>query len=123
MIRLHKEIIKRSGGEQGFVSLSSLAYILDTARDMGKGLTEENAMARKSGYVLFNMVNLHPFLDGNKRTAFEVAKSFLTLNGWSFEPDEEDAFRTLMSISRGELDAESAEAWIARNLSRARERR
>jgi prophage maintenance system killer protein len=27
------------------------------------------------------MVNLHPFLDGNKRTAFEVTKNFLRLNG------------------------------------------
>ncbi len=73
---------------------------------------------RKSGYLLFNLVDLHPFLDGNKRTAFEVAKTFLRLNGWSFEPDESDAFGTLMSISKGELDERSTEMWMARNLSR-----
>jgi len=74
-------------------------------------------------YLLFNLVNLHPFLDGNKRTAFEVTKNFLRLNGWSFAPEDDDAFGILVSISKGDLDAESTERWIARNLRRKGERR
>jgi len=68
-------------------------------------------------------VNLHPFLDGNKRTAFEVTKGFLNLNGWKFEPDSDGAFTILLSISKGESDAEATERWIARNLSKGKEKR
>ena len=118
VIRVHETIIREAGGEQGFVSPSNLSYILDTVKDIGEDLAEEKAMTRKSGYLLFNLVNLHPFLDGNKRTAFEVTKTFLRLNGWGFEPEEDDAFGTLVSVSKGELDAESTEKWIARNLRR-----
>ena len=100
------------------LSPSNLAYILETAIDIGERMPEENGIVRKSSYLLFNLVNLHPFLDGNKRTAFEVAKNFLMLNGWSFEPEENDAFSTLVAIASGSLDAEAAERWIARNLSR-----
>jgi len=100
------------------VSPSNLSYILDTVKDIGEDLAEEEAMIRKSGYLLFNLVNLHPFLDGNKRTAFEVTKNFLRLNGAGFEPEEDVAFGTLVSVSKGELGAESAEKWIARNLRR-----
>jgi len=105
------------------VSLSNLGYILETAKDTGGNLSEADAILRKSGYLLFNLVNLHPFLDGNKRTAFEVAKDFLNLNGWKFEPDEDDAFATLMSISKGDSDAQTTERWIARNLSKGKEKR
>jgi death-on-curing protein len=100
------------------LSRSNLEYILETARDIGERMPEEKAVVRKASYMLFNLVSLHPFLDGNKRTAFEVAKNFLTLNGWTFEPEEDDTFSTLVSIASGSLDAEATERWIARNLSR-----
>jgi death-on-curing protein len=86
-------------------------------------LREEQAVVRKAGYLLFNLVNLHPFLDGNKRTAFEVAKTFLDLNGWSLEPSEEEVFSTLKSVSSGAIDAQSTEDWVGRNLSRRRSKR
>ena len=62
-------------------------------------------------------------MDGNKRTAFEVVKSFLGLNGWQFGPSENDAFAVLRSIASGDTDAESTGLWIARNLSRGRHRK
>ncbi len=105
------------------MSLSNLAYILETAKDIGEKLSERDAILRKSSYLLFNLVNLHPFLDGNKRTAFEVTKDFLNLNGWKFEPDDDDAFATLVSISKGDSDVETTERWIARNLSKGKEKR
>jgi death-on-curing protein len=120
--RLHEEIVMITGGEQGFVSPSNLAYVLETAKDIGENLSEANAIVRKSGYLLFNLVNLHPFLDGNKRTAFEVTKDFLNLNGWKFDPQEDDAFATLISISKGDSDAATTERWVARNLSKGKEK-
>ena len=120
VLRLHEKIIEQSGGQLGFVSGSNLAYVLETSQDIGEGLQEERAVVRKAGYLLFNLVNLHPFLDGNKRTAFEVVKAFLNLNGWGFDPPEEEAFSTLRSVSSGAMDAQSAEDWVARILSRRR---
>ena len=118
VLRLHEAIIRQSGGEQGFVSLSNLAYVLETAKDIGEGMLEDKAVVRKAGYLLFNLINLHPFLDGNKRTAYEVTKSFLEQNGWHLEPADQDAYATLLSISGGKFDAESTERWVAMNLSK-----
>jgi death-on-curing protein len=123
VVRLHQDIVKITGGERGLVSPSNLAYVLESAKDIGERLSAEDAIVRKSGYLLFNVVNLHPFLDGNKRTAFEVTKDFLNLNGWKFEPEEDDALATLISISRGESDVDTTESWIARNLSKGKEKR
>lgn len=99
------------------VSPSNLAYVLETVKDVGEGGRGQSG--HQEGRVpAFNLINLHPFLDGNKRTAFEVAKNFLKLNGWYFEPGEDDAFAALVAVAKGSLDAESVEKWIGRNLSR-----
>ncbi|MDG6921340.1 MAG: Fic family protein [Nitrososphaerota archaeon] len=65
----HKRIIRRTGGELGMVSSSNLACIFDTIRDIGEHLSDKDAARRKSGYLLYNVISMHPFLDGNKRTA------------------------------------------------------
>ena len=99
-------------------SSSNLAYILDTVKDIGEHLSDGDAAKRKRAYLRYKIINTHPFLDGNKRTAFEGTKNFLRLNGWLFDPDEEDSFNTLLSIARGEIGVNEAEEWIGRNLGR-----
>lgn len=100
------------------VSPSNLAFVLEAVKDVAEGSSEVQKVVRKAGYLLFNLIILHPFLDGNKRTAFEVAKNFLTLNGWKLNPSEDDAFDSLLSAAKGSSDLLSTEKWIARNLSR-----
>jgi death on curing protein len=95
----------------------------DFRRTSERVSAKSKQLCARAGYLLFNLVNLHPFLDGNKRTAFEVAKTFLDLNGWSFDPPEEEAFSTLKSVSSGAVDAQSTEDWVGRNLSRRRSKR
>jgi death-on-curing protein len=36
----------------------------------------------KAGVILYSIIMFHPFVDGNKRTAFETTKIFLRLNGY-----------------------------------------
>lgn len=57
------------------------------------------------------------FLNGNKRTGYELMKVFLEMNGYGFEPSVEDAYRFLLQIAKGKASAKDAEAWIARNLT------
>jgi len=102
------------------INPSNLTYILETVQDIGEHLPEEEAVKRKAGYILYNMVSMHPFLDGNKRTAFEVTKNILKLNGWLFEPTEQDAFRTLISIASGKMSAKDVEIWIGKNLRKVK---
>jgi death-on-curing protein len=118
ILESHDRIIQRTGGKIGMVSPSNLMYILETVQDVGEHLPEGEDVKRKAGYLIYNTVSMHPFLDGNKRTAFEVTKNFLRLNGWLFEPKERDAFRTLVSIASGEMGAKDVERWVGKNLRR-----
>lgn len=117
VLEAHIRIIRKIGGQTGSVNASNLKYILETVHDIGE--ESENAqkvIKRKAAYMMYNMVVSHPFLDGNKRSAFEITKRFLELNGWVLAPRDEDAFNKLVSIANGTLDQEDVEEWIGNNL-------
>jgi death on curing protein len=101
VIEAHSRIIRLTGGQSGMISSSNLKYILETVQYIGEELGEsKDGIKCKAEYVLYNIVVLHPFLDGNKRSAFEVTKRFLELNRRPFKPEEEEAFNKLVP-SRG----------------------
>ena len=57
----------------------------------------------------------HPFLDGNKRTAFAALFMFPALNGVKFEPAEVDATITMLRLAAGELSDDEFIAWVRAN--------
>jgi death-on-curing protein len=54
----------------------------------------------------------HPFLDGNKRTAFVVYRLFLRLNGLDLNASREDRYFQMLSLAAGEHTEESFAAWL-----------
>lgn len=54
----------------------------------------------------------HPFVDGNKRTAFAAAGIFLELNGHQLRASEPDAVLAVLALSKGELDSEEFGNWL-----------
>jgi death-on-curing protein len=65
------------------------------------------------------IVQNHPFVDGNKRTAFVVAASFLDLNGQELTAPEAEAALLFLRLAAGKVgEAELAE-WFRRNCAPA----
>ena len=54
----------------------------------------------------------HPFVDGNKRTAFAAAGIFLELNGYLLTASELDAVLAVLALSRGDMNAEEFCNWL-----------
>jgi len=54
----------------------------------------------------------HPFIDGNKRTAFAAAGIFLELNGYRLTASEPDAVLAVLAFSKGEMNAEEFCNWL-----------
>ncbi|TVR60893.1 MAG: hypothetical protein EA426_04215 [Spirochaetaceae bacterium] len=60
--------------------------------------SERSSVARRSHYP-----SDHPFVDGNKRVAFQAMYVFLGLNGLRIDADEPDVVHTVLSSAAGEL--------------------
>jgi death-on-curing protein len=61
----------------------------------------------------------HPFIDGNKRTAFVAVELFLALNGHDLVADDADCVLTMLAVAAGSLDEPGFAAWL-RTHSRPR---
>lgn len=76
-----------TGGEQGHLSKSNLEYLLEAVKSSGEKLDRKQAIVKKAAFLLQNLVVLHPFVNGNKRTAFELVRLFLQLNGYEIKAE------------------------------------
>jgi death-on-curing protein len=63
----------------------------------------------------FGLAKNHPFIDGNKRTAFIVAVVFLELNGMRFQAGEADAAVATLALAAGEMTEASFAAWLRKH--------
>ena len=61
-----------------------------------------------SAAYLFGLVKNHPFIDGNKPTAFLAADVFLALNGWSVEASQEEIIAFVLGVAASEIDEQGA---------------
>ena len=54
----------------------------------------------------------HPFVDGNKRTAFLAVGMFLVLNGWRLTAPQADATLTMLAVASGQMDEAAFARWL-----------
>ena len=54
----------------------------------------------------------HPFVDGNKRTAYVVCRTFLALNGAELVATQEEKYLTILALAEGKLKPEEFAAWL-----------
>jgi death on curing protein len=66
------------------------------------------------------IVQNHPFVDGNKRTAYVMLETFLELNGVQFTVGDMPAVIAMLSLASGNT---SDDEFIARMRANASERR
>jgi death-on-curing protein len=59
----------------------------------------------------------HPFVDGNKRTAFVVSAAFLDLNGQELNASEAEAAVIFLRLAAGEFSEAELAEWFRRNTT------
>lgn len=118
--RLYDRTIDATGGERGYISKSNLEYLLDTVRNVGERLPRRKAIIKKAAFLLYNVIIVHPFLNGNKRTAFGLMEAFLESNGYKVSVNATEGFEFLVGVAAGRISESEAEDWIAKHLTEPR---
>lgn len=62
----------------------------------------------------FGIARNHPFVDGNKRTAFVVSVTFLALNGVELEIEPVDGLSTFEALAQGAISEDELAGWFRR---------
>ncbi len=63
----------------------------------------------------FGLARDHPFIDGNKRSAFVAAEVFLDLNGMTLTASDESCVLTMLRFAAGEIEEDAFAAWLRAN--------
>jgi death on curing protein len=110
--QIHKQLIDEFGGTHGLRDNGRLeAAILRPQTGYYGTLAEEAAALMES------LTNNHAFLDGNKRTSFAVADTFLRLNGFYLEINPSEAYSFISdAMSKGEFRFDPIRDWISSHL-------
>ena len=62
--------------------------------------------------VMDYIVNMHPFVDGNKRTALMTSSRILTNSGFRLPDDSEATFLFVKEIATYNLGKEEIDSWL-----------
>ena len=111
---LAQAVHDRQLAEHGGLGGVKDAGLLDSAiaRPLNKHSYGEEDLCSLAAAYAFGIARNHPFADGNKRTAWVMARLFLRLNDITLAFDKVDAVRVMLALAAGELTEEAMAAWF-----------
>jgi death-on-curing protein len=109
-LAIHEEQLAENGGGEGVRDRGALESALARPRNLAAyGSPDDSALA--AAYA-FGVARNHPFVDGNKRTAWVLARLFLQLNGVRLEFRQGDAVLVMLSLAAGQISEEELADWF-----------
>lgn len=115
LLRTHWRLIEEHGGSHGLRDEGLLDSALARPQQLfayGAPDVAELATAYAGG-----IVRNHPFIDGNKRTAFMAAYIFLARNGLQPRMPEPEAVAAMVDLAAGTLSEADFAAWLRNNCA------
>src|SRR5260221_3606206 len=73
------------------------------------------ALAEMAASYAAGIILNHPFLDGNKRTGFMLAATFLEMNGTELTATEESVVQMTLALADGKLKRAAYAEWLSKN--------
>lgn len=114
-LAIHRDHLRLFGGADGVRDRSLLESALN--RPKHKESFGEPSLFDLAAAYCYGIVRNHPFVDGNKRTGFMVAYTFLGLNGYDLRAPEVEATSVVLAVAAGEISEEDLADWFRRNSS------
>lgn len=114
-LAVHDRQLAEHGGGTGVRDNGALQSALARPRNQWE-YGEEDRCVLAAAYA-FGFARNHPFVDGNKRTAWTVANIFLALNGGELSFDELNAIRTVEQLAAGELSESELADWFRGHMA------
>jgi death-on-curing protein len=108
---VHEAQLAEHGGSAGVRDPGLLASALGRPLNLAAYDVEADAAALAATYG-FGIARNHPFIDGNKRTAFVCAELFLALNGYQLQAEDANCVSTMLALAAGEISEAEFAAWL-----------
>ena len=108
LLYLHQMAVDIHGGAGGVREEGTLHYLIEKVSHCSDPILI-------AAYLFHGIATMHPFFDGNKRTAFTSANLTLGLHGMRLISSNEAAVTFTLAVARGEKNEEQVREWILKN--------
>ncbi len=112
ILPLHERLIREFGGLPGLRDVNLLESALRRPINKWNYQKPEPDLAELAAAYIWGIVRNHPFVDGNKRTAYVVFRSFLMMNGWDLSASQDEKYDVTDGIAAGTYSEIEVSEWI-----------
>jgi death on curing protein len=112
--RIHDRQIQKFGGIPGVRDAGLLASALQ--RPKNRAYYEDASVTELAATYAIAIAQGHPYMDGNKRTGFIVAATFLAINGWVLSANDEDVIQAFLDVANGVVDEAALAQWFENHI-------
>lgn len=116
-LAIHDEQLAQHGGGRGLRDAGLLASALSRPQQLA-AYGEPDVFDLAAAYA-FGVARNHPFVDGNKRTAWVLARLFLRLHGHGYGGGDVAAVMAMLQLAAGEIDQDGFAAWLRQHATAA----
>ena len=111
VIALHDEVLAAFGGRAGVRDVGLLESALAKPPNLADYGERPSLFDLAAAYCT-GIAKSHPFIDGNKRTAFLTAAVFLDLDDYLLAPSEVDVVEQMVQVAEAGLERVALSAWF-----------
>ncbi len=108
---IHDRQLAEHGGPSGVRDEGALASALARPQQLLAYGQDVDIPALAAAYAAAIARN-HPFVDGNKRTAYVVCRTFLILNGWDMIGPLADRYPVFLGLAEGAISEDELTDWL-----------
>ena len=122
VILIHERVLDQSGGARGVREYGLLDSAVARPRATFGGREAYHDLFAKTAALGHSLALNHPFVDGNKRTAWEAMHTFIEENGYSLLATTDEIVELVFGIEDKTMGLEEIAAWLKAHAKKAGDR-
>ena len=112
VITIHDLTLQKQGGSAGIRDEGALASCLEQPLMTFSGQDLYPTIVEKAAALCYFLTENHPFIDGNKRTAFVSMEFVLVLNGYELQSGVDETEEVILRLASGQMDRDKFVTWV-----------
>ena len=109
---IHNNLTDKFGGSKGIRDIGGLEAALNRPFAAFDSNDLYTSPVDKATALFENIIINHPFVDGNKRTAFVLMKFLLFKNSITIKASQSEKYQMVLSASKGKIRFDEIKLWL-----------
>lgn len=111
-LAIHAELIEATGGAHGVRDRGGLEAALARPYATFAGQDLYPDPVAKAAALLESVVMNHPFVDGNKRAGYTLARLTLMSHDLDLKASDDEEYDMVIQVATGQMDVDAIRSWM-----------